>query len=263
MKFKRINENTVRCIIYEEDMIEHGVVLEDFLSNKNSIQEFLHKIVQMAMSEVGYEAKSGMLSMQVMQLPMNALAITFSEKSGAEFQNMIDSTIEAMDGVNCFAHSENKEDAEESTQNKQVELFDEFIKGMMHEVNNKVNGEQNESNHTIVKKKVIKEENDKSKKVIRKIFRFEKLTDFEKYCSVINFDKPIKSELYKDELDGKYYLIIEKARLSKKNFNMLCEIAVEYGNTLKENPFTLTYFNEHFTYMIKKKAIHVIRSLSR
>ena len=79
MRFKRINDDTIRCIITEEDMIEHGVDVEDFLRNRGNAREFLHEIVEQAAKEVGYEMHSGMLSMQVMPLPSTALAVTLLE----------------------------------------------------------------------------------------------------------------------------------------------------------------------------------------
>ena len=36
MKFRRIDEDTVRCIVSKEDMQEFGIVLEDFFKNKNT-----------------------------------------------------------------------------------------------------------------------------------------------------------------------------------------------------------------------------------
>ena len=69
MTFKRIDEDTVCCIVTEDDMMDNGLELEDFLQNKDKIQEFLHKIVEQAEEEVGYESKKGILSMQVAMLP--------------------------------------------------------------------------------------------------------------------------------------------------------------------------------------------------
>ena len=34
MKFKRIDTETVRCLISEEELSENGLVLDDFFNNK-------------------------------------------------------------------------------------------------------------------------------------------------------------------------------------------------------------------------------------
>lgn len=66
MEFIRIDENTVRCIVTEEDMQEYDVEIDDFLKNRSKVQEFLHLIVEKASDEIGYEPKDGMLAMQIM-----------------------------------------------------------------------------------------------------------------------------------------------------------------------------------------------------
>ena len=48
MEFIRINENTVRCIVTEDDMREYDVDIDDFLKNRGKVQDFLHTIVERA-----------------------------------------------------------------------------------------------------------------------------------------------------------------------------------------------------------------------
>ena len=77
MQFKRLDENTVRCILSEEDMEQRGLEFEDFFTNKDKTKSFLEDIVRQAQEEVGYEVASDSVAMQVMPLPDNRLALTF------------------------------------------------------------------------------------------------------------------------------------------------------------------------------------------
>ena len=90
MKFRRIDEDTVRCIVSKEDMQEFGIVLEDFFKNKSKIHDFLHEVVERAEQEVGYEPKEGLLSMQIMPISQNSIAITFTEKEDGGYDDMIE-----------------------------------------------------------------------------------------------------------------------------------------------------------------------------
>ena len=47
MRFKRIDEETVRCLISESELNENGLELEDFLNNKGKTEDFLKKIISM------------------------------------------------------------------------------------------------------------------------------------------------------------------------------------------------------------------------
>ena len=79
MDFRKIDQNTVQCILTEEEMNAYGFQVEDFFSNQEKSRDFLEHLVERAEEEVGYEAKGGMISMQIMKMPNNDLCITFSE----------------------------------------------------------------------------------------------------------------------------------------------------------------------------------------
>ena len=90
MTFKRINQDTVCCILTEDDMLEYGVELEDFIMNKEKVQEVLHNIVERAVDELGLDMqRGGMLSLQIMPLPDNSVSIIFSEKGQINIMDMI------------------------------------------------------------------------------------------------------------------------------------------------------------------------------
>ena len=48
MKFKRIDTETVRCLISEEELSENGLVLDDFFNNKGKTEEFVRRVIAMA-----------------------------------------------------------------------------------------------------------------------------------------------------------------------------------------------------------------------
>ena len=77
MKFQRIDEDTVCCLLTEEDIQEHGLETQDFLMDREKVHGFLETIVEQAKEEEGYESRSGMLAMQIAFLPDNGVAITF------------------------------------------------------------------------------------------------------------------------------------------------------------------------------------------
>lgn len=89
MEFSRLDNDTIRCVLTEADMKEHGIELEDFFKNKEKTQSFFEEIVEEAKKQVSYEATSGILAVQVMPLPENGLAIIFSENPDTEFDSLI------------------------------------------------------------------------------------------------------------------------------------------------------------------------------
>lgn len=81
MQFKRIDKETVRCIISEDDLKEHGLDMDDFLANGEKTENFIKMVIDMASEEVGYQAPSGALSIQAAVLPDHMLILTLSERA--------------------------------------------------------------------------------------------------------------------------------------------------------------------------------------
>lgn len=96
MKFRKMNEDTISCIVTEDDLLEYGLKIEDFLTNQSKTRDFISTLVEKAQKEVGYEAKTGALSVQLMPIPNNGLIITLSESSEESINDVINNIKKAV-----------------------------------------------------------------------------------------------------------------------------------------------------------------------
>lgn len=227
MEFIRIDENTVRCIVTEEDMQEYNVEIDDFLKNKSKVQEFLHLIVEKASDEIGYEPKDGLLAMQIMMLPKNRLAITFSEKM--EENGDLTDLIQQVAGATLEKAGSLKE------------LF-----------------EEEPEKEIIPEKKPVKKTATQMH-----IFAFANMSDFEGFCSVISDKLTVKSSLYKDEHEKCYYAILEKGRLSKINYSAVCRAASEYGRPVSDRQARRAFIEEHCSCILAQRAVKIIKKINK
>lgn len=231
MEFIRIDENTVRCIVNEDDMREYDVKIDDFIKNGSKVQEFLHTVVEKATDEIGYEPKDGMLAMQIMMLPKNRLAITFSEKVDREndFGELIKQVAGAtIEKVSSFE-----------------ELFAEDAPNPLGEKENKEKKKQKKAQSFI------------------QIFEFKELSDFEEFAALFTDKLFAKSSMYKDDMKNIYYVIFEKGRMSKVNFGSVCRMASEYGVFLSDAQERKEYIEEHFKCLIKSKAMKEVNKMMK
>ncbi len=60
MKFSRVNESTVQCIITEDEILELGYTMDELLSNGTRTQEFMNHIMELAEEEVDFKRGNGM-----------------------------------------------------------------------------------------------------------------------------------------------------------------------------------------------------------
>lgn len=236
MKFRKIDENTISCILSEEDMAENNIALEDFFRDKSKVHDFMDFLIQRAKEEVGFETSGDLFSLQIMPLPKNGLAITLSDSQDDNTKGIIDqikNTIEHVDDGEIY-----------SPQND----MEQILQGMLEEI------EHSEQRQKASGKKHSSKKKSNTMTKMR-VYEFDCMDDLEQFCMMSDLEKNIKSSLYKDETTHLYYLVLEKGRLSMKNYDAYCEMAVEFSHFVSNKALTKAYFEEHFVCMIEKKAV--------
>lgn len=222
MKYKKINEATVQCIISEEDMEEYGLTIADIFERNEKGEGFLRDVVERAHDEVGYRLKGDNIAMQITPIRDEGLVITFSDAGIAGFQNMLEHIKEVLTGID----PDTMRDAFKALSDKETQ-----------------------PQH----KKGIED--------TCRIFIFSSLNHVMRYCAAIPAELSVKSHLYKEK--DFYYLIIEKNRLSKKNFNKISAQAVEFAGLMAATEERLLYLGEHGECMIKDRAVSWLRRICR
>ena len=215
MKYKKINEATVQCIISEEDMEEYGLTLSDIFERNEKGEGFLRDVVERAHDEVGYRLNGDNIAMPIRD---EGLVITFSDEGIAGFQNMLEHIKEVLSGFD-------------------PESLKEAAKAVSAQA-----GEQ---------KKGLEE--------TCRIFVFASMNHAMRYCAAISPELSVRSHLY--SLKDTYYLVIEKQRLSKKNFNKISAQAVEFAKLLAPSEEKLLYLEEHGECLIKDRAVSTLRRI--
>lgn len=96
MKYKKINDATVQCIVSADDMSEYGLTLSDIFERNERGEEFLRDIIERAHEEVGYQINNGNIAMQITPLKDNGLVVTFTDEGPATFKEMLQNLKEVL-----------------------------------------------------------------------------------------------------------------------------------------------------------------------
>ena len=99
MKYKKINDATVQCIISEEDMLEYGLTLSDIFERNEKGEGFLRDIIERAHEEVGYIVSGDNITMQITPLQNKGLVVTFTNEGPAAFRDILQHLKEVLQGV--------------------------------------------------------------------------------------------------------------------------------------------------------------------
>ena len=235
MKFKRVNVDTVRCLITEEELHENGLDVDDFLANDGKTEEFLRRIITMAETEVGYKVHGGNISIQVSVLPDHVLALTFSEKTNAGIMNVLENLKSVMENLskNAAEVSQAQQEAEES------------------EI--PIQGAREKQAHAV------------SEGIIpgscEYQIQFDSMEYFDAYSRSVLLEMPVENRLYKLPQDHMYFLLMKKGDMNDRQLCRLLSTALDFATGIYSHDEVRAFIEEHGESIIEKNAIQVMQQL--
>ena len=285
MEFKRIDKDTVNCIITEDDMFEQGIKLEDLFEKKKEAMDFLHEVMKKAEEEVDYKPTGSFMPLQITVLPDHSVSLTLSENASASFSEILKNLT---DKAGIKLPKQVLEDIGDSANEERLNRLNEYLKSLK-QITNSVKDmiEENDivkdksdkialnSNATVessgkladklttkASKKNSKDKDLNRLKFHEYVFTFMDLKTVSRFCAKVPKEVNIASSLYKNKADGQYYLDLKRDKEDPKVFASLFTMAYEFGHFQASNPYVFSHIKENFECLIKDNAIEQLSSLS-
>ncbi len=239
MKFTKIDENTVRCVISKEEMESYNLEIEDFIKKNKKVKDFVELLIDKAGDEVGYEHSNGMMQLQLQPLPKMGLAITFSSREITP---------------------------EELSKEIAVRLGEEKAETFLETVGELIGTEKKEKSVKALGS--LKKKNDKTKKISEVldtpqlcICKFSSLSDIGAFCREVPEHFYVKGSVFKDDKSNSYYMVIEKARCKKEKYLLVCRLALEFSHLDTSNIARYAYLKEQCICVAQDNAFPVFRKI--
>ena len=278
MKFIRVNKDTVNCIITEDDMDEQGLKLEDLFHKSQEAMDFLHEVMERAIEEVDYKPTGDFTPMQITVLPDHSISLTLSENLEGAFADMLKNLTEKaglrlpknfLEELGDIPEEDRIPKLSEYLQN--LKEFTNSVKDMATKVGKEVGG-TDETSGTSAKKengdrrtKIEKEDSSESPldklKCEAFVFGFDSLRTVIALSRQIPDGLSIGSKLYKDSVNGKYYMLFDRADVDSKKFAAVFSICYEYGVFVTARDIAILHMDESFECVIKEQALEKLRTL--
>ncbi len=294
MEFKRINKDTVTCIITEDDMDEQGIKLEDLFEKKKEAMDFLHDVMRKAQEEVDYKPTGSFMPMQITVLPDHSISLTLSENASASFGEILRNLT---DKAGIKIPKNVLEDIGDSVDEDRINRLNDYLKSLKQFTNsvknimedNNLDNNKDKSgkisinaNASVDKTKKIadrisngasrktaisdadkKKANDNNRlKFHEYVFSFDNIRTVIEFCRKAPTDLKITSSLYKNQADGKYFLDLMRAEEDPKVFASLFTMAYEFGHFQATNKHTIAFIKESYDCLVKDCAIPSLAKVS-
>jgi adapter protein MecA 1/2 len=99
MKFKKIGEDKIRCVITKEEMEQNGMELGDFVSDQEKTQSFIRDILAEACETLGIETHAKAYSVQMTVMPQGDVALLISPDSSTGLATAIEELKKHLTGL--------------------------------------------------------------------------------------------------------------------------------------------------------------------
>ena len=243
MEFKRINKDTITCIITEDDMDEQGIKLEDLFEKKKEAMDFLHEVMKKAEEEVDYKPTGSFMPLQITVLPDHSISITLSENASASFGEILKNITEK---AGLQLPKSVLEDLGDSVDEERLNRLSEYLKSLKEvtgSVSDRLDEKSAKAQDSRKSLKAASEDTAKAKDKNAKrlqfheyVFTFRDLGTVISFCSKIPRKTAVESSLYKNNADGMYYLDLMRNNEDPKVFAALFTMAYEFGHFQASNP---------------------------
>jgi adapter protein MecA 1/2 len=240
MEFKKIDETKFQCLLYEEDLEDNNISLDDFFRNDTAkIHGLLDVVMEEAQKSIGVMMDGGVMSLQLAPQPNHSILLTISS-SQQELGKMIKQAgEEAVDVLSAtFPQKSNIIKKEQDTGVKATPLQPVRT---------------NEDGLAALKKAV-----NQSGKGEVAVFRIQNLQELEEFCKNAPKTYGVSNALYKDTEHGCMLLVLKKGRCSEGRYSMLIDMLTEYGELISVEKERIAYIKEHCDVYIKSNAINIM-----
>lgn len=224
MKFKKLDEKTVCCMLSEEELTDNGITIEDFIHNRDKVQNFLEDIIETAKAEVGFEASGPMLSIQIMGMYPDGVMITFSE---------------------------DPKDMAAAIKAGLAQAKGEFPGGEWLEAEAAPGSE----------KKLFQSEKQTGSGRQPAVVSFSCMDHIFDFVRNVSVRSGLNSSLYKDEQTGTYYMFLAKVRMSIERYHAVLATALEFGNLAGATELVMAEIEEHCSCIIPAKAVNTLKKI--
>ncbi|MBR1851771.1 MAG: adaptor protein MecA [Lachnospiraceae bacterium] len=229
MRIERVDDKTVKCFLSNEELEEYQIDYKDFILRSEKAKQVVQDIIMQAEEQVGYKPPKFAFDMQIMLLPDQGLLLTFSESDPI---NGIPGAQQLMEYLR-----EMKQALERTKQEMGLTATGDG-RALPQEVGKPAKSQKKE-------------------KPGKAIFVFENIGQVMSYAAALPGNLRVHSALY--EMDGVYYLFLQKGSAAYERFSRACIQAMEFGRLFSTDETMLLQMREHGGCLIEEKALQKLR----
>ena len=280
MRIEKISEKQIRCTLNQKDLKDREIGISELAYGTAKAKALFRDMMQQASYEFGFDADDIPLMIEAIPLLPEALILVITK---VEEPDELDTRF------SCFTEERDWREDDDDFLYEDADFYEDEEEYLAYNPHDNSDSEkiwdfsgQNSPSGLLdtPEQKSLFEEPDfislpealgmeprpreyTARKIrdIVMIFTFTDLNTVTKLAGHISSIYYGENTLYKNPSTGAYYLVLHRSEHEPEEFSKICNILYEYGTLIKNSGSMQHYFEEHFTPIITKDAIHVLATL--
>lgn len=237
MKIEKLNDNQIRCTLTKADLADRQIKLSELAYGSEKAKSLFRDMMLQASAEFGFEANDIPLMIEAIPMPNDCIVLIITKVSDPEeldtrFSKFSPSTEDLPDS---------KKKAVPEGADEVLDLFKQLVEQHLKSTPE----EQKEEQRVTVADDID----------LTRLYSFSNLDSIIDAAHILNTYYHGENRLYKDTAGKVYYLVLSKSSHTPEEFNKICNILTEYGNSESYTKSIEAYMAEHYDLVIKKNAL--------
>ncbi|MCH5272471.1 MAG: adaptor protein MecA [Lachnospiraceae bacterium] len=247
MTIERLSDTQIRCTLNKQDLQERQLQLSELFYGSEKAKELFHDLMQMASYECGFDTEDLPLMIEAIPVDADCLVLVVTK---VEDSDELDSRFS---NFTPFTEKNNQPEkpAMPALADEILNYFSQFKELL-----------SKKASELSSKTEAAEEDDSKTPASLVKMYRFDSLQALSRFASIIAAHYCGSVKLYKNASGGAYYLLLDMLGHTAEEFNKLCNIASEYGNSVPANNASLLYYQEHFNLIDGENLLETLARLS-
>lgn len=254
MKIEKISENQIRCTLNKDDLIDRELKISELAYGTEKANTLFWDIKQQAFYEFGFEVDDIPIMIEAIPVSDECLILVITK---VEDPDELDTRFSKFSSFNARDNSDTADDefyADEII-NSMGQPDDDLVDVMEDNIKDDSGDYPELHDGNLTAKTVHIQSN------LNKLYTFRTLQEVIDLAKIVQGIYQGNNTLYKNPVSSIYYLEIYMSDHTPEEFNRVCNIVSEFGNSERLTYASSSYFNEHFEIIIKDQALQILSNM--
>jgi len=254
MKIEKISENQIRCTLNKDDLIDRELKISELAYGTEKANTLFWDIRQQAFYEFGFEVDDIPIMIEAIPISDECLVLVLTK---VEDPDELDTRFSKFSSFNV---KESSDAADEEYYADEIisslSGSDDYLSDEIDDNAKEDAAEYPEINDDSLTAKAVHIQSNLSK-----LYTFRSLKEVIDLAGILKGNYKGKNTLYKNPVNSSYYLVIYMSDHTPEEFNRICNIVSEFGNSERATYASTSYFNEHFEVIIRDQALQILAAM--